>query len=344
MKISRRGVIACAACALGLSHAYASAADREQWDVFKSRFLSPEGRVIDTGNANVSHTEGQGWGLLFAVGFDDEAAFRTILNWTMQTLRRPHDALHAWRYVPGVQNQVPDQNNATDGDLFIAMALSQAARRWDRSSYADSSAAIGADIVRLLMRTVAGFTVLLPGLQGFEFPRGVVVNPSYIVFPAMRELAETTHSPAWTRLNQDGLSLILGGRFGRWMLPPDWLLINGKTGVLEPAPGWPPRFSYDAIRVPLYLSWSRQMPVALEEQFHAYWSQNGGTFPAWTNLQTNEAAIYAAPSGMRAVGLMAEASSGSGEPGPDFPTVASATDYYSAALTLLARLGWQQSR
>ncbi|MGM1325019.1 glycosyl hydrolase family 8, partial [Klebsiella michiganensis] len=39
-----------------LPHAWADTA----WESYKSRFMMPDGRIIDTGNGNVSHTEGQG--------------------------------------------------------------------------------------------------------------------------------------------------------------------------------------------------------------------------------------------------------------------------------------------
>src|SRR4051794_22674780 len=66
--------------------ATASAA-RTDWDSFRSRFIAADGRVIDTGNAGVSHSEGQGWGLLFAEYFDDHSTFQRILRWTHTSLQ-----------------------------------------------------------------------------------------------------------------------------------------------------------------------------------------------------------------------------------------------------------------
>ena len=50
---------------------HASADDRRAYETFKTRLISPDGRVIDTFNGGVSHSEGQGWGMLMAVAFDD---------------------------------------------------------------------------------------------------------------------------------------------------------------------------------------------------------------------------------------------------------------------------------
>ncbi|STT00045.1 endoglucanase [Klebsiella pneumoniae] len=37
------------------------------WERYKARFMMPDGRIIDTANGNVSHTEGQGFAMLLAV-------------------------------------------------------------------------------------------------------------------------------------------------------------------------------------------------------------------------------------------------------------------------------------
>lgn len=227
-----------------------TAADRGEWMMFQRRFVSGDGRVIDTRNGGVSHSEGQGWGLLFAESFDDPEAFDRILGWTANNLRKRGDALHAWRYQPGQANPVSDINNATDGDLFIAAALARAALRWGRPDLAQVAGAIGRDVLALLVRDVDGRLVLLPGERGFEKRDAIVVNPSYYAFGVLPYLEAVAPSPVWQQLRVDGLNLIQQGRFGPWSLPPDWLLVPRRGGMLSPAPSWPARFSYDAIRVP----------------------------------------------------------------------------------------------
>ncbi len=41
------------------------------WERYKARFMMPDGRIIDTANGNVSHTEGQGFAMLLAVANND---------------------------------------------------------------------------------------------------------------------------------------------------------------------------------------------------------------------------------------------------------------------------------
>jgi endoglucanase len=317
-----------------------SAADRREWQSFRSQFVTFDGRVVDTGNNGVSHTEGQGWGLLFAVAFDDLPSFERILAWTNTNLSRPDDALHAWRYVPGQSRPVADNNNATDGDLFIAWALWRAAYRWGRPEYALAARAIARDVLRLLVRPAGRRTVLLPAAFGFERGGAIDINLSYYCFPALRELAQALPSPIGGQLHDDGLAMISEGRFGRWQLPPDWLSVARRDGSLTPAAGWPARFSFDAIRVPLYLSWAGLIQPQVQQAFSRFWRETN-PLPAWVDLRNGNLASYPAPPGIEAVAKIATASSKTALP-KGFPMISASTDYYSSALILLARLAWQE--
>ncbi|MBV8521036.1 MAG: endoglucanase [Acetobacteraceae bacterium] len=316
--------------------------DKSEWQAFVARFVTPDGRVVDTGNGGVSHSESQGWGMFFAVVYNDPETFDRISAWTTRTLQREKDSLHSWRYVPGSNPPVADKNNATDGDLFIALALARASVRWGRPDHARAAADIAHDVLRILVGKVAGLTILLPGATGFIGKENVVVNPSYYVFPALPELAKLAPSPAWEKIRADGLELITRGRFGRWKLPPDWLAISRKDGSLAPAPNWPPRFSFDAIRVPLYLAWAQQLLPPVKEAFTDFWSSSP-RIPAWVDLLTNEVAPYPGPPGFDAVAQLAQRDVQASPSGMHFPSVGSAPDYYSAALTLLARIAWAES-
>ena len=321
--------------------------DHEEYRAFRARFITSDGRVVDTVNGHVSHSEGQGWGMLMAVAFDDEETFDRLHAWTRRWLRRPSDRLHAWRYQPNAENPVSDTNNATDGDMYIAGALARAARHWDRPDLAAEAAGIGRDILRILVRQAGPRLVLLPGAYGFEKDGGVIVNPSYYAFPLIRDIAAVAPSPVWSVLRDDGLRLIGDGRFGPWGLPPDWLRIDRRTGELAPAPGWPARFSYDAIRIPLHLAWSGLSAEGLTDAFFRYWRAPHPFAPAWADLASGTIAPYPAEPGTQAVARLVLQTAGFGGPavlvGTD-PSVGTATDYYSAALIVLARLAQGESR
>ena len=328
-------------------HTY-SAGFRREWEAFKHRFVTPEGRVLDTGNGNSSHSEGQGWSLLAAQAAGDAQTFATILNWTTQTLQiRPYDALHAWRYRPGDAKPVADLNNATDGDIFIAAALARAAVRWQRPDYAARAARIAGGILSLI-RLAGARTVLLPAAFGFEHPDSVIINPSYYAFALFADLAAVAPSPQWALLRQEGTALMLQARFGRWGLPPDWLQVQRKTGALSIAAGWQPRFSYDAIRVPLHIAWGAGEAAPLLDGFTRYWTASPARPPAWTDLVTGQNAEYAAPLGIHAVANLVLSLSNPLPPRRSMdravvlPSVTETDDYYGAGLVLLCRIAAEE--
>jgi endoglucanase len=307
-----------------------------EWALFRDRFIMPNGRTVDTGNGDASHSEGQGWTLLMAEAHDDRATFDRVLLWTRRQLKRPYDSLHAWRWMPNRPMSVEDGNNATDGDIFIAWALSRAARRWKQPELQAMSTAICADLERLCVREVAGRTVLLPAAQGFERRDHVVVNPSYFIFPAFADLAATEGEDSpWNSLYQDSLALLREARFGRWGLPADWLQLPRQGGRPLPATGWAPRFSYDAVRVPLYLAWGG---LAMEPAARAaveFWTSASLPYqPAWTEFAGDKLAPYPIGPGHRAIAALA------GHPvGPvALPSVRDAADYYAGALVMLSHI------
>ncbi len=319
--------------------------DRAVWYAFRDRFLASEGRVVDTGNQGVSHTEGQGWGMLFALAADDRGSFDRMLDWSRRVLRRRGDQLFSWRFKPQGGGVVDDPNNATDGDLCIAWALLQAGERWGNAEHTQQAHAMGRDILRLLVRRVGRQTVLLPGARGFDKAESVIVNPSYLVFPAIRALALALPDPAWLRVAADCIVLMRRASFGRWGLPPDWVEVQRADGRLSLPGNWQPRFSYDAVRVPLYLAWSGLVTEPGYQNAARFWTDpSHRQLPAWTDLTSNSLSPYAANPGIAAVARLVTRRGGGEE------IVRTSTgrglegqDYYSAALTMLVRLAARDS-
>lgn len=302
--------------------------------------MTADGRVVDTYNGGVSHSEGQGWGMLMAVAFDDPRTFDAIRSWTCRNLRRPMDRLHAWRFDPSSPAQVADLNNATDGDINIAGALARGARAWGRSDLAAEASAIGQDVLATLVRRVGDRIVLLPGACGFDAD-GVVVNLSYYAFAAMQEVSEVAPSPLWAALETDGVRMIEDAQFGPWGLPPDWLRVDQTTGALTPAPGWPARFSYDAIRIPLNVAWGRTQSPEFDASFRKYWNGAHPFAPAWVNLYDGGIAPYPADNGIRAVAhaaLFDRGIRGTLSTHAELPDMNETDNYYSAALVVLSRI------
>jgi endoglucanase len=130
----------------------------------------------------------------------------------------------------------------------------------------------------------------------------VVLNPSYYACPAIRLLARAVPDPAWLRLVADGLGLLRAARFGRWGLPPDWLALHRADGRLSLAPGRAPRFSYDAVRVPLYMAWAGLEDESPVRAALAFWNDPAHPhLPAWVDLGSNQISPYPAGEGVAAI-------------------------------------------
>jgi endoglucanase len=77
-----------------------------------------------------------------------------------------------------------------------------------------------------------------------------VVNPSYWVFEALTRFASRDKATDWKALSRSGLSLVQTARFGDRQLPAEWVSIKQSPTA---AAGFAPEFSYNAIRIPLYM-------------------------------------------------------------------------------------------
>jgi endoglucanase len=218
--------------------------------------------------------------------------------------------------------------------------LLEAGQRWGDRQLTEAGSHLALDILRLLMRRTGGRIVLLPGLRGFERADYTVINLSYYVFPALPVLAAACPDPAWLQVAAHGITMLRAARFGQWQLPADWVAVPTDSATIFPAPGWPARFSYDAVRVPLYMAWAGLAAESVVIDAIRWWSDpRRRMLPAWVDVVTGATANYAAPVGMAAIADLAISAAKTGRP-QALPAVSTAPDYYSAALTMLAHLAW----
>jgi endo-1,4-beta-D-glucanase Y len=260
----------------------------EVWLNYKARFITEQGRVLDTGNNYVSHSEGQGYGMLLAVAANDRPVFDLLWGWTRANLLVRGDDLFAWRWEPAQRPAVADMNNASDGDLLIAWALTEAADFWGDQALRIAARRIAVDIGRkLVVNKSAHGALLLPALAGFaaeDRNDGPVVNLSYYVFPALGRLSLVAPEIDWTGIMQSGLTLLKAAQIGSSRLPGDWTAL--KDGTPKPAQGFPNAFAYNAIRIPLYLSWAG---IGEREHYEP--------FAAWARHRRGQATIVDLASG-----------------------------------------------
>ena len=317
------------------------------WRQFRSMFVSPEGRVVDTGNQNVSHSESQGYGLLFAEAFGDRETFDRIWNWTRQNLQtRPNDKLLSWQWKVAEDGTgaVGDPNNASDGDLLVSWALLRAFERWKDYTYQQAAAQILADLRRLDVVDSPDGLVMLPATDGFTREQGRILNPSYYIFPAFLHAELVFPGNGWAELAESGRRMLVRARFGQFDLVPDWLAVTTKAlndqTDYYPAPDFPPVFGYNAIRVPLNIAWE-DPKSELIQPFGKFWRSfpDPARIPSTVNLYTNLFGEDPPMPGLQTLAMFVVGCQDGRPPTvADLPRIKPGEAYYSASLKLLTKL------
>jgi len=314
--------------------------DDEAWRFYKTSFVTETGRVVDTANGQISHSESQGYGMLLAVAAGDRASFDRIWGWTRANLAVRNDALLAWRWEPDRRPAVADLNNASDGDILIAWALTEAAEAWSDEAYQVAARRISVEIGRkLVLWNAPGGPLLLPAAAGFaaeDRADGPIINLSYYIFPAFMRLGAVAPEFDWLALSRNGLRLIEASRFGRDKLPVEWISLGADK--VRSADGFAAEFAYNAIRIPLYLAWSGTDRSGIYDPFVSVWTRQGAPNLATVDVSTamprdrlGEAGYLAVPA------LTACAASGARWP-RQLNSSVPGENYYPNTLRLLSRI------
>ncbi len=314
------------------------------WEDYKERFITRDGRIIDFYQNQCSHSEGQGYGMLLAVHFNDLKTFSRIFEWTQRNLMVRQDGLVAWKWGKRINGDwgVIDYNNASDGDLLIAWACLNAWKKWQNQLYLATAETIIHSIKKHLVIEMNGQKILLPGYFGFDKNKRIRIYPNYSVFPAFQAFAQHDDKYFWQDLTQDSLSLIKRSLFSKFHLPADWILlkINPKLPVDRQAYG---DFNYEAIRVPLYLAMAGETKLLQSFSSFLTLSHSVGYLPVQVDLSEDQISVDDAPAGFYAI--MAKCAQANG-----YDTIAKTLmktankkvanerrDYYSVTLYLIAK-------
>ncbi|WP_373048359.1 cellulose synthase complex periplasmic endoglucanase BcsZ [Vulgatibacter sp.] len=250
------------------------------WPLFEhyvARFVSEDGRVIDRTDRDKSTSEGQSYGLFFALVAGDRPLFDKLLRWTEDhlaggDLRRQ---LPAWKWGRAEDGRwrVLDANPASDADLWIAYVLHEAGRLWDEPSYIFLGRQVLALIEKHEVEDLPGLgPMMLPGPYGFEVEEGRAwrLNPSYLPPQLLRRFEE--RGP-WRAVRENTLRLLRESTPAG--LAADWILWHRDHGFgVDPVHG--PMGSYDAIRVYLwagFLDADDPLRAAWAGAVHGLWDE-----------------------------------------------------------------------
>ncbi len=292
------------ACALAMAFFFGISfgADMKMWERYKDTFITKDGRVVDYYQGGVSHSEGQGYGMLLSVVYNDKATFDLLWRWAKDNLQVRKDALLAWCWGrrPNGAWSVVDYNDASDGDMLVALSLLKASERWGDDRYRDEALRIIKSLREELAFTWEGHTLILPGFYGFSMPDGFLLNPSYFIFSAFKRFAEVDDAEFWRKVYADSLSVLSRARFSSLQMPADWILLErgGRISIYSKRSR---HFGYEAVRVLLYMCWDGGLdfPPGVDWIFGFY--RGFGYIPLYVDLVNNEVSLEDAPAGFYAV-------------------------------------------
>lgn len=230
-----------------------------RWERFVQHLVADDGRVLDPGGGGQSTSEGQSYALFFALVANQRERFDRILAWTDRALADGElgARLPAWRWGRRSDGRwgVTDANPASDGDLWIAYSLFEAARLWQAPHYAETARRLLAQIrAQEIADAGRGGWVLLPAPQGFRLDGDRFrLDPSYLPGFQFRYFAGIDLAGPWARVWRSYLDHVPQA-FAAGVAPD--LYIVDRAGRITPDSERPPAGRYDAIRVYLWAAMS----------------------------------------------------------------------------------------
>ncbi len=314
------------------------------WEDYKQKFITKDGRVIDFYQDQCSHSEGQGYGMLLAVHFNDPKTFSRLFQWTLANLMIRKDGLVAWKWGKRINGEwgIIDYNNASDGDLLIAWACLDAWEKWKNRSYLSTAKTIINSIKKHLVVERYNKKILLPGYFGFDKDKEIKLYPNYYVFPAFFAFAKYHDKHFWNDLAKDGQELVQQSLFSKFRLPANWVLLRTDQNLSIDQKTYGD-FHYEAIRIPLYLLMTEEKKLSPSFSSLLTLNENIGYLPVLINLSQEQFSANDAPAGFYAImsrcaqankrttfasKLMKKA---------DQKIIAEKKDYYSNTLYLIAK-------
>ncbi|MGN2409725.1 cellulose synthase complex periplasmic endoglucanase BcsZ [Pseudomonas syringae] len=237
------------------------------WQDYATRYVQADGRMLESSlQANHSTSEGQSYGMLFALVANDRARFDKLWTWTVANMMgaEPKTRLPGWLWGQGEDGnwKLQDANSASDADLWIIYALLEAARIWQHPAYRNDALALLKTVESRLIVNLPGLgKMLLPGPEGFAQPDHLWrLNPSYLPMPLLRRLSKEVPNGPWREVADNTAKLIEASSPKGFIA--DWVGYRGtspKTGLFVVDPATSELGSYDAIRV--YL-WAGMTPAS----------------------------------------------------------------------------------
>jgi endo-1,4-beta-D-glucanase Y len=217
-----------------------------EYNSWKSTYVTSSGaggnlRVRRPDESDDTVSEGIGYGMLFAVYFDDRSTFDGLWNYAKAHMNSR--GLMNWQI--NSSGSVIGQNAATDADEDMALALIFADKKWG-GSYGDDARSL---INTMLQYEVEeGTWVLKPGdaWGGSE-----CTNISYYAPAFFKVFAQYTGDGNWNNVVDKCYEIIDLAKNNSTGLIPDWCTASGQSSAEVTWDDYKDHYYYDAVRYPM---------------------------------------------------------------------------------------------
>lgn len=221
------------------------------WKSYVAGFMDNQVRVIDHDAGDRTTSEGQAYGMFFALVANDRTHFDGLLRWTEQNLAEGDLSSHlpAWLWGHGSNNQwgVLDHNPASDADLWMAYTLLEAGKAWNEPRYTKIGLALAHNIAAHEVSDVLGLgTVLMPGPTGFQHGSTYRLNASYMPLQLVLGLQHFDPDGPWGKIAGSVPAVV------RESAPHGFVSDWTDFKTVPTLQATPTVSSYDAIRVYLW--------------------------------------------------------------------------------------------
>ena len=240
-------------CLMLVIHPGSSAQDWPSlWKSYVAGFIDNQARVIDHDAGDRTTSEGQAYGMFFALVANDRSHFDGLLRWTEQNLAGGDLSanLPSWLWGHSANDDqwgVLDKNSASDADIWMAYTLLSAGKAWNEPRYTKIGLALARHIAAEEVIQVPSLgTVVAPGPTGFQHGSSYRLNASYVPLQLILGLEQSIPDGPWGKVAAT-VPLIVSDSAPHGFVS-DWT--EFKTGAgLQPVQTLG---SYDAIRVYLW--------------------------------------------------------------------------------------------
>jgi endo-1,4-beta-D-glucanase Y len=204
------------------------------WQKYKAKLIVDGGmstlRVQRPENSNDTVSEGIGYGMLYAVYFNDKTTFDAL--WAYEQRFVDTMGLMNWNINSDGTVATRGKNSATDGDEDMAFALLMADKQWGGYT------SVAKDFIGKVATGDFGTDGTIKGGDMY-----VAVNPSYLAPAFYRAFGVYTGDPRWSTILDQTYTLLAGLANATTGLVPDWS--TGQRG---------PDYTYDAARAPFRIA------------------------------------------------------------------------------------------